>query len=265
VVQSQSALKHYHNVTIDFGYKWGYCQTILFLDIWTRTAVLYHMLYWTFSSIVNDFLWRAYLFLTRTKTANGKKKIFTTQCKHRIPSFIYTISLFTSLPIIILASKFWDSNLKAFLCEKIPIYEFYHYYDLIMLILVPFVLMVVRFYFSALRKNKNMKMVYRLRCYHVTFVLFTIPILVLNIVSETSLAEKDKPLFSNGILISITAYHTALIIRPLVYTTGCNCICCGDVCLLNYPRVNRWIIYWSRPQHKNKSNIYSQPIQVTLE
>jgi len=34
--------------------------------------------------------------------------------------------------------------------------------------------------------------------------------------------ECEVKLFSNGILISITAYHTALIIRPLVYTRDGN-------------------------------------------
>lgn len=263
-IQSRSALKKYHNITVDIGYTWGSCQTVLFFDIFARTAAIYHMLYWTYSPLINRILLRFYLFCVGNQQDSNKESLFKLHCKRRFPILIYFLSFVVSVPILILARKIEKTNG----CLKIPAYEFYHYYDVAILIFVPMVLMIVRFYSSALDRNKNMKMIYRLRCYHVTFVLLTIPIFVLSIVFEISRitgTKLDVTRFANGILISVTAYHTSFIIRPLVYTTGCNCICCGDMCLLRYPRVNRWVIYWSTPQHKEKANIYSQPIQVTID
>ncbi|CAH8494309.1 unnamed protein product [Schistosoma mattheei] len=92
-------------------------------------------------------------------------------------------------------------------------------------------------------------MTYRLRCYYVTFILLNIPMFVLMLTS-IGFRLSDKPyrnIYGTGILIAMTAYHTNFTLKSTIYTTGCNCICCSDHCLIKYPKINRLIISFTTP------------------
>jgi hypothetical protein len=136
---------------------------------------------------------------------------------------------------------------------------FYVYFDYVALVCLPLIINVIQFYYLALQADSKWRMPYRLRCYLVTFILLNIPqavtvacIFLYKRQNNPDLTQDSR--MANGILISFTAYHACFAIKPVVYTTGCNCICCGQEYLQTHPRMERLVVFWSTPQHKKKKD-----------
>ncbi|CAH8496972.1 unnamed protein product [Schistosoma intercalatum] len=177
-------------------------------------------------------------------------KQFLYRCKRIIPGCIYLISFLITLPSITAFESIEEDGMILTRCTTMC--RSYFYYDLIILITLPTIFVIVAFYYSSLSKkqiNGELKMTYRLRCYYVTFILLNIPMFVLMLTS-IGFRLSDKPyrnIYGTGILIAMTAYHTNFTLKSTIYTTGCNCICCSDHCLIKYPKINRLIISFTTP------------------
>lgn len=196
----------------------------------------------------------------RGKTKNSPKepvvhpppsRQFTMLCKRIIPGFIYLGSLVTTLPSVFAFEV--EPNESRFLAARCTqMCRSYFYYDLVMLVTVPTILMIVGFFHGVLSKtqlNGGSKMTYRLRCYYVTFILLNIPMFVLMLTSiGFRLTQKPyRNIYGTGILIAMTAYHANFALKSTVYTTACNCICCSDNCLHHVPIMNRFITFFTTP------------------
>ncbi|CAH8531256.1 unnamed protein product [Schistosoma rodhaini] len=177
-------------------------------------------------------------------------KQFLYHCKRIIPGCIYIISFIITLPSITAFEPIEEDGMILTRCTTIC--RSYFYYDLIVLVTMPTISLIIAFYYSSLSKkqiNGELKMTYRLRCYYVTFILLNIPMFVLMLTSiGFRLSEKPyRNIYGTGILIAMTAYHTNFALKSTIYTTGCNCICCSDYCLMKYPKINRLIISFTTP------------------
>ncbi|TNN18029.1 hypothetical protein EWB00_010696 [Schistosoma japonicum] len=177
-------------------------------------------------------------------------KQFLYYCKRILPGCIYILSFLITLPSITAFESFEEDGMILARCTTMC--RSYFYYDLVVLITLPTISVIIAFYYSALSKkqiNGEMKMTYRLRCYYVTFILLNIPMFVLMLTSiGFRLSEKPyRNIYGTGILIAMTAYHTNFALKPTIYTTGCNCICCSNDCLIRYPRIGRIIVSFTTP------------------
>ncbi|VDQ07510.1 unnamed protein product [Trichobilharzia regenti] len=177
-------------------------------------------------------------------------KQFLYRCKRILPGCIYIASFLITLPSIAAFEPEEVDGMTLARCTTMC--RSYFYYDLVVLITLPTVSVITAFYYSALSKkqiNGERKMTYRLRCYYVTFILLNIPMFVLMLTSiGFRLSEKPyRNIYGTGILIAMTAYHTNFALKSTVYTTGCNCICCSDSCLIRYPKVGRMIASFTTP------------------
>uniref|UniRef100_A0A3Q0KRE3 G_PROTEIN_RECEP_F1_2 domain-containing protein n=1 Tax=Schistosoma mansoni TaxID=6183 RepID=A0A3Q0KRE3_SCHMA len=177
-------------------------------------------------------------------------KQFLYHCKRIIPGCIYIISFIITLPSITAFEPIEEDGMILTRCTTMC--RSYFYYDLVVLVTMPTISLIIAFYYSSLSKkqiNGELKMTYRLRCYYVTFILLNIPMFVLMLTSiGFRLSEKPyRNIYGTGILIAMTAYHTNFALKSTIYTTGCNCICCSDYCLMKYPKINRLIISFTTP------------------
>ncbi|TPP58001.1 hypothetical protein FGIG_08806 [Fasciola gigantica] len=176
---------------------------------------------------------------------------FMVFCKRLIPGFIYLGSLVATLPSVLAFEV--EPNEQRFVAARCTqMCRSYFYYDLVVLVTVPTILMIVGFFHGVLSKtqlNGGSKMTYRLRCYYVTFILLNIPMFVLMLTSiGFRLTQKPyRNIYGTGILIALTAYHANFALKSTVYTTACNCICCSDSCLHRVPVMNRFITFFTTP------------------
>ncbi|CAL8091363.1 unnamed protein product [Calicophoron daubneyi] len=176
---------------------------------------------------------------------------FCLMCKRIIPSAIYVMAFLVTLPSIF-AFEIDDEEFTFVAARCTQRCRSYFYYDLVVLVSLPTIMMIVAFYHGALCKkqlNGGTKMRYRLRCYYVTFILLNIPMFVLMLTSiGFRLTEKPyRNIYGTGILIAMTAYHANFALKSTVYTTGCNCICCTDGCLARCPLIVRFLDFFTTP------------------
>lgn len=180
---------------------------------------------------------------------NPPSRRFCILCKRIIPAFIYGISFFLTLPAIFAFVEDHEPPFLAARCNHLC--RSYFYYDLVMIVTVPTIMIIVGFYHAALCRrqlNGGTKMSYRLRCYYVTFILLNIPMFVLMITSIVfRLMDEYTKIYGTGILIALTAYHSNFALKSTVYTTGCNCICCTNDFLIRFPFVGRCLNYFITP------------------
>lgn len=175
---------------------------------------------------------------------------FTYICKHAIPGVIYLISLIVVFPSIFgFDSYAYESTLT----------QVYFYYDMIFIVFIPIVAITAAFYYGALVKvqmNGGKKMRFRLRCYYIIFVILNIPMLALMITSSifriTESKEMEVERYGTGIIIGLTTYHANFVLKATVYTTGCNCICCSDSCLVKNPAINNCLMRMITPRVKGQ-------------
>ncbi|CAH8531593.1 unnamed protein product [Dicrocoelium dendriticum] len=178
-------------------------------------------------------------------------RAFCYLCKRIIPGSIYITSFVITIPSVLAFEV--DTTETAFVVARCThMCRSYFYYDLVALVTVPTIMIIVAFYHGALAKkqlNGGTKMTYRLRCYYVTFILLNIPMFVLMLTSIgfRLSARPYRDIYGTGILIAMTAYHANFALKPAIYTTGCNCICCTDACFRRFPVIDKFVTFFTTP------------------
>ncbi|GAA34142.2 hypothetical protein CSKR_109587 [Clonorchis sinensis] len=176
-------------------------------------------------------------------------RLFCSTCKRIIPGCIYLISFCATLPSVFAFEEIQETSFKVARCT--PGCRSYFYYDLVVIVTVPTIMVIVAFYHAALSRkqlNGGVKMSYRLRCYYVTFILLNIPMFVLMLTSIAfTVKDMVSELYGSGIVIAMTAYHANFALKSTVYTTGCNCICCTDACIQRFSIINRFLTFFTTP------------------